>query len=670
MKISAFNNVPLDYKKTLFIVGAGVSLDFPSGIPPAWPVTQIFCRWIAGGDEDLFKTIQKRCKPQHNHNLFDFIRFESLIGAIDKIDPEIVNALSILEFNGLPNAHHFFLSVAAMNGARIITTNFDTRIESAAEWNDSSFDCFILSSRNRIPKDSSRLIKVHGSFPFNGKRRPAPKATFNRIGEIGLGFVRYPGFRKWFVEASKDATVYVLGYSASDSFDVVPLLEEYCKARRIEWFDFNAKAKRLSFKNIVRGDPSPLPLTPSNDLIGMTLSRIKGLRPTTEVIRVNSNSLKNYLTYCFGDQYTYEVRLLAGSLKSFQEEYRHATEQNLFQLDQALKDNPLTDEDRDLLIRILFDDGTFGEGFTRSEDEHNPDIPITIDKIAIQNSPSVQVSSLQEKFKKAIDAGEIAEGFKYAEEWFSSENDDFDPELGLMLADYEFTLSEEKNDTAGMVRARKKAHKISKQYGVIWGMVLVKRMAAMETYLCFKQDNNDVRFKPAVRKRSIDQALSFCYYSFRTGREDWFVPAIWLTGVLHENLFSSTEAILLHQRLLSWLPGDSFEYQGVTLGNLVSFHLINGNRRMARKFLKMMETIDFKAWPLREVFALIAHAEIQLNIKQFQKALLFLNRAETLIKKRFQKDEWSQLGKITRMRETIHKRFKTIPQEKQVATGV
>lgn len=97
----------MDYKKTLFIVGAGISLDFPSGTPPAWPVTRLFCRWIACGDEELFIAILKYCEPQRNHNPFDFIRFESLIGAIDRIDSGILSFLRLLESNGVPNAHHF-----------------------------------------------------------------------------------------------------------------------------------------------------------------------------------------------------------------------------------------------------------------------------------------------------------------------------------------------------------------------------------------------------------------------------------------------------------------------------------------------------------------------------------------------------------------------------------
>jgi hypothetical protein len=113
----------VDYKKVLFIVGAGISLDFPSGIPPAWPVTRLFCRWIAGGDEELSIAILKCCEPQRNHNPFDFIRFESLIGAIDRIDSGILSFLRLLESNGVPNAHHFFLSAASKKGARIITTN-------------------------------------------------------------------------------------------------------------------------------------------------------------------------------------------------------------------------------------------------------------------------------------------------------------------------------------------------------------------------------------------------------------------------------------------------------------------------------------------------------------------------------------------------------------------
>lgn len=372
----------MDYTQKIFLVGAGISISLPSGIPPAWPIIDIFCRWIAGGDKQEAKILRNCCSPMNKYNPFDFIRFESLIGAIEQIAPGTLNILRFLEEDGIPNSQHMFLAAAAEKGSRIITTNFDTRIETAAEWQDIELDTFVLSGKKRIPKKQNKLIKLHGSFPMNGKRRVLPRATLNRIGEIGLTFSHYKGFRKWFSKITQGATIYVLGYSASDSFDVVPLLEEYSRAKKIEWFDYNTASKRISIRRVSQGDPSPIPRSHTFDFVGITLERIKGLHPQADISRICGASLSHYLSYRFGNFFSEHEQSMIKLCKESQEDWHATVENNLQMLDDVLISNPLDKEAKNWLLYHIFHDGLFGEAMTRPEHLHSPNIPVNIDQLS------------------------------------------------------------------------------------------------------------------------------------------------------------------------------------------------------------------------------------------------------------------------------------------------
>ncbi|WP_459873620.1 SIR2 family protein, partial [Endothiovibrio diazotrophicus] len=626
-----------DFTKTLFLVGAGISLDTPSCIPPARPITRLFCDWIAAGDEELAAALLERCAPRHDHNPFDFIRFESLIGAIDRITPGIVQQLRGLERAGTPNAHHLFLAAAIARGARVITTNFDTRLEEAAQWQEHDPGLMVLSDRRRVPRESHRLIKLHGSFPENGRRRSLPRATLNRIGEIGLGFDHYPGFRDWFAEATAGATLYVLGYSASDSFDVVPLLEGQCRAARVEWFDFDADAGRLSAHEVRRGDPAPLPERHGRDFVAMTLSRLKGLHPETTVIRARGASLGHYLARRFDPLYREERVTLERALRrSDPLGLERALADNLAALEGALKANPLSDEQRELILERLFDDGMFGEGMTRAEDEHQPELPYQPTPPEPPEPATEEVREAQQRFSEALDAGRIEEAFRHAERWFDLGGTGDNAELQLMLADSEFEQSMIRDDRAGMARARAKARRWARDSGVLWGLMMALRMEALEIQRGYRGTAPPAELSdPLHRRRAIEQAHAFAYYAFRTGRADWFVPAVWITGALQETLFLSREAIALHRRLLLWLPEEAHPSRGVTLANLVTFALMAKDRPLARRFLKRLEAIAPEAWPLAEPFALVSRAEIDKTAGRLDTALEGLARAEAIIQRDF-----------------------------------
>jgi hypothetical protein len=212
----------MNRKPNIFLIGAGLSIDGPSCIPAAWPIIRTFCSWLADGDGKLEQELLTRCYASPERNPFDFIRFEGLMQAIARTMPDIVGALQVLEAWGMPNAFHLTLMKMAQEGDVIVTTNFDTRFEQASEWLDFPLKLFRLSKRSQLPSPGTQLVKLHGSFPYRHRHNNLPRATLNQIGTIGLGFENFPRFRRWFTEQSVGANLYVMGYSASDSFDVVP----------------------------------------------------------------------------------------------------------------------------------------------------------------------------------------------------------------------------------------------------------------------------------------------------------------------------------------------------------------------------------------------------------------------------------------------------------------
>ncbi|MEO5368665.1 MAG: SIR2 family protein [Magnetococcus sp. DMHC-1] len=491
-------------EQTVFLVGAGISIDAPSGIPPAHPILRALCRWIAGDDAILADQLLNRCRPSNVRNPFDFIRFEALIQAITLVIPDFLGVLRTVEADGLPNAHHLFLMAEASRGATVLTTNFDTRMEMAAEWMEFDPDRLVLSPRRQRPGKNTRLVKLHGSFPYRRSGRHLPRATLNQIGVIGLGFAHFPGFRNWFSQMTEGRTLYVLGYSASDSFDVVPLIEDYCQARKVVWFDFMPGLPGMRTERVKRGNGSVLPSRPSTDFVGMTLARLRHQMPEAAILRVCGPSLGGFLRRTFKDHYRLEELALAKTLTEEGMEKEDFARANLHNLEEMLASSPLEEDKRQIILARLLEDGAFGESFTRpdAEGEENP-----------------RFEEAFESIREAVDQGDLEKAWLLAEERRPDAEDDpeemrlylyssamvnfeqgrireavanleqtsdillgeeTDWELKLMVGDMAFSASRERDDLEGMAWAAEKVFKGARQSGVVWGLILWHWMKAME----------------------------------------------------------------------------------------------------------------------------------------------------------------------------------------------
>lgn len=108
-----------------------------------------------------------------------------------------------------------------------MTTNFDCRIEQAAIDHHGGLCRFVVGQPLFELNAETRLVKLHGSFlhPRYHDVGSKPVATLTQFARFGLAFSTQRGLRKYLLSRCAGRTLVVAGYSASDSFDVTPLIE-------------------------------------------------------------------------------------------------------------------------------------------------------------------------------------------------------------------------------------------------------------------------------------------------------------------------------------------------------------------------------------------------------------------------------------------------------------
>jgi len=171
----------LDPSQVVVLAGAGISIEEPSGIPAAWGLLEVLLEWVAPNRKTR-AALAERMTPGTRFNPYHFLRFEGFLQAIAQIDPNIFYYLESTQSFGAANINHRLLARMALNGTTVLTTNFDTRIEQAAD--KEGLAAFVLSSSRREPNELDRLVKVHGSFPW--KRYASRNLNADRKAGFGL----------------------------------------------------------------------------------------------------------------------------------------------------------------------------------------------------------------------------------------------------------------------------------------------------------------------------------------------------------------------------------------------------------------------------------------------------------------------------------------------------
>lgn len=659
----------MQFDRHIFFVGAGISVDPPSHIPAAGPICEFLMRWLSGGDKDVYETLRERSRPGSSHNPYDFVRFEALIHRIAQLDPRIVTQLALLETYGSPNAHHLFLATALRGGASVVTTNFDNRIELAGVLLDWRVPVMRLSRRSPVPPEAAILVKLHGSFPsFRDYSAHSAKASLPRIGSLGLAFARYPRLQRWFASVTAGRLLHVLGYSASDSFDVVPFLERYSRASSITWFEYNPNQGRMRREAVEAAHCDIVPRKRNADFVSHTIELAARQFRAGNVSRVFGPSLRKHLIREFPKEYSrclsLEQRLLADS--TVRDDLRLKNLQLFAQGVEALE---FEDAERHVIIDKLLRDDSFGENTIRplSEQDSIPDPGILRDQLKSggggqaskdftdseksDSESETEHHVVEARAKLLMDSGRIKEAYELLEPVFSRDIGSFreDPEIAVMLAEGEFSQSAVVNDLGGMRRARKKALKWSRFGGLVWGLVLDHSFRAREA----EQTATHRELSPAEVSRALEHAREAAYYSLRTGSDYWFADALRQYANYLNRSGKHREARKILMLGVEWISPSNTTARAVTMWCAAVSALREGNKHLARDIRQKLERLPAAAWQGKKLFTLIYDAYRCVITRRQIVARKLLDEAEVLLKKDPQLDTWGHSENIRRLRNQI-----------------
>lgn len=239
-------------EKTVFITGAGISVDPPASLPIGNPLTKLYLEHALGGYFDSFTDFWTEHFPGLEHFVHDgtwgdidyrsgwkvYPRLEFVIGEIDKLDKCFANmkftsptlqhkyyrgsSISALRKFSMvsPNQCHYWLAEYAKAGSVIVTANFDTGIENAM-----GVDATITGTQGGIKI-------VNGIYHFHGVATDKDIATNlgATIKNISKGFPQE--FKNKLIERFENGWDLVfLGYGGVDYFDMMPFFKEMSKRK-------------------------------------------------------------------------------------------------------------------------------------------------------------------------------------------------------------------------------------------------------------------------------------------------------------------------------------------------------------------------------------------------------------------------------------------------------
>jgi len=231
--------------KFTFLVGAGISLDAPSNLPSG----DLMGRKLI----EIFSPKAYTDKLVHMENL----RYELILQWIQQIFDKELHILDYFNYAINPNVFHMFLANRLLHGDEVITTNFDYLIERALKikLKDTELDKInpIITKNDFIKLESEEayvtatkkfsLYKIHGSKKNIIKNIDTSESIIATLDEIGKRrerrkiFEIEPYKRKIIEKVMFGSVLVIFGYSGSDVFDVIPMLDNMKGIKRILWID-------------------------------------------------------------------------------------------------------------------------------------------------------------------------------------------------------------------------------------------------------------------------------------------------------------------------------------------------------------------------------------------------------------------------------------------------
>ena len=209
-------------KKLVIMCGSGVSSSPPSNLPLARELQEHILDKILG-----LQTCQRFVAK------FKKVPLEAVIEVVERNSPQFLQALSLLLTSVQPNVDHYFMAALMAKGYlhTIMTTNFDTLLEKALSLQNLSFKVF---SREEEFGDldltdllSASVIKIHGT----ADDLTSIRSTLRLVAMPLRSDARRRALSLFFEGLQKD--VLILGYGATDEFDINPVLRSLKTTARI-----------------------------------------------------------------------------------------------------------------------------------------------------------------------------------------------------------------------------------------------------------------------------------------------------------------------------------------------------------------------------------------------------------------------------------------------------
>ncbi|MEX0806076.1 MAG: SIR2 family protein [Candidatus Binatia bacterium] len=241
-------------EKCVLLVGAGVSYSQPSNFPTGSAFMSTVLKKCAVDDSTKI-LLDDLCDNKRSDG--NWLRFEGLLEVLARFVDKELGVLKMYAGNqkgdnqfdgGIPNDNHGFLASLIRAGHYVVTTNFDVLIEKAMNPSNKGFVTEDQWEKFTAGANPGSLLKIHGSllrfenggWVWNDGEHPAaPVVTLRRVSRTRQSIVR----RNKFGELLGDFPLLVVGYSASDDFDVSRWLLEIKSNQPVLWIQHTQTSK-------------------------------------------------------------------------------------------------------------------------------------------------------------------------------------------------------------------------------------------------------------------------------------------------------------------------------------------------------------------------------------------------------------------------------------------
>ena len=595
----------------VFLTGAGISLSPPSNIPDGGAIIKILLKWISKDDND-YEKLENYLYGENKTSLFDFLRFELLLEKIHQFEPSILDMLSILEQGGFANTNHYFLAAMLKKDATVLTTNFDNRIEEACE--DIGYtpkSLYLPKMKNFNSGEKYNYIKLHGTFPrLDSVNKNIPVGMLTQIGKTGFGFHSLKEFNIYIEQELRDKTLVVLGYSASDSFDVVPLLENI-EFKKIIWLDY--EPCDLYQEDVETIDPMQFP-NKEIDPFKYFLSIYKFKYPNSEVTLYKGTTDELYKTISNKDYENAQHNAKNNYDDTFDTD-------SIEEFKSLLEMQPLDIQSKNMLLESLLNekygewrDGEFSQNdhpivektkeYLYNEDTEKAKQYLLNNKCNIDNSNyNITLGEIyleEQNFDEALKLfeKETFKGYKQ-NNLYVIEN-----RISLYIDFFHDYFAQQKLKKAMSMANKVIKHSMNK--GIIWGVVEGSMLAGQVNleYCQLKVLKiKNLKFSPEYYIKKALADFSFAsYYALRIARLDMYFEANRFIFNIYQQISKIELAIKTAENLVQILEYVSVEEQSAHLSKLIDIHLGQSNFTRAEELYEIFSKID-----LTNKFASILH---------------------------------------------------------------